>query len=171
MSTATLISVEEYLAKSYRPDRELIDGQLVERNLGEYDHSNLQTTLAAWFRSRRREWNIRVVVEQRVQVKPNRFRIPDVTVISRDQPVEPIFRHPPLLCIEVLSREDTLRSVEDRVDDYFAFGVRNVWILDPEKRRAYVCAPGSFREPEGGILVVPGTPIQIPLQDLFADLD
>jgi Uma2 family endonuclease len=171
MSTATLISVEEYLAKSYRPDRELIDGQLVERNLGEYDHSRLQTKLAGWFLNREREWHIRVVVEQRVQVKPNRFRIPDVSVISRDQPVEPIFKHPPLLCIEVLAREDTLRSVEDRVDDYFAFGVRNVWILDPEKRRAYVCAPGSFNEPEGGILSVPGTPIQIPLQDLFADLD
>jgi Uma2 family endonuclease len=171
MSTATLISVEEYLAKSYRPDRELIDGQLVERNLGEYDHSNLQSALVTWFRNRGREWRIRAVVEQRVQVKPNRFRIPDVSVISRDQPVEPIFRRPPLLCIKVLSREDTLRSIEDRVDDYFAFGVRNVWILDPEKRRAYVCAPGSFTEPEGGILTVPGTPIRIPLQELFADLD
>jgi Uma2 family endonuclease len=171
MSTATLISVEEYLAASYRPDRELIDGQLVERNLGEYDHSRLQTKLAGWFLSREREWSIRVVVEQRVQVKPDRFRIPDVSVISRDQPVEPIFRHPPLVCIEVLSREDTLRSVEDRVDDYLAFGVRNVWILDPEKRRAYVCTRGSFREPEGGILAVPDSPIRIPLQDLFTDLD
>lgn len=171
MATATLISVEEYLAKSYRPDRELIDGQLVERNLGEYDHSNLQSALVTWFRVRSREWRIRAVVEQRVQVKPNRFRIPDVSVISRDQPVEPIFRHPPLLCIEVLSREDTLRSVEDRVDDYLAFGVPNIWILDPEKRRAYVCTRGSFREPEGGILEVPDSPIRIPLQDLFADLD
>ena len=171
MSTATLISVEEYLAASYRPDRELIDGQLVERNLGEYDHSRLQTRLAGWFLSREREWKIRVVVEQRVQVKPDRFRIPDVSVISRDQPVEAIFRHPPLVCIEVLSREDTLRSVEDRVDDYLAFGVRNVWILDPEKRRAYVCTRGSFREPEGGILAVPDSPIRIPLQDLFTDLD
>ena len=171
MSTATLISVEEYLASSYRPDRELIDGQLVERNLGEYDHSRLQTRLAGWFFSREREWNIRVVVEQRVQVKPDRFRIPDVSVISRDRPVESIFRQPPLLCIEVLSREDTLRSIEDRVDDYFAFGVPNVWILDPAKRRAYVCTPGAFREPEGGILAVPGSPIQIPLKDLFADTD
>jgi Uma2 family endonuclease len=171
MATATLISVEEYLAKSYRPDRELIDGQLVERNLGEYDHSNLQSALVTWFRVRAREWGIRAVVEQRVQVKPDRFRIPDVSVISRDQPIEPIFRHPPLLCLEVLSREDTLRSVEDRVDDYLAFGVRNVWILDPEKRRAYVCARGSFREPEGGILEVPDSPIRIPLQDLFADPD
>ena len=171
MSTATLISVEEYLATSYRPDRELIDGQFLERNLGEYDHGRLQAVLAGWFLSKEREWKIRVVVEQRVQVRPDRFRIPDVSVISRDQPIEPIFTHPPLLCIEVLSKDDTLRSIEDRVDDYLAFRVPNIWILDPVKLRAYVCAPGSFNEPDGGILAVPGTPIQIPLQDLFADLD
>jgi Uma2 family endonuclease len=171
METATLISVEEYLATSYRPDRELIDGQLVERNLGEYDHSNLQTALASWLRIKRHEWNIRVVVEQRVQVRPDRFRIPDISIISRDQPVEQIFRQPPLLCVEILSKDDTLSGLEDRVDDYFAFGIRNVWVLDPVKHRAYVCTPGSFKEPEGGVLSVSGSPIEIPLQDLFADLD
>jgi Uma2 family endonuclease len=171
MSTATLISVEEYLATSYRPDRELINGQFLERNLGEYDHSRLQAVLAGWLLSKEREWKIRVVVEQRVQVKPDRFRIPDVSVISRDQRLEPIFTHPPLLCIEVLSKDDTLRSIEDRVDDYLEFGVPNIWILDPVKLRAYVCTRGSFVEPADGLLSIPGSPIQIQLKDLFADLD
>src|SRR5580658_10998855 len=152
MATATLISVEEYLATSYRPDRELIDGYLADRNPGEYDHSRLQTRLAGWFFNREREWNIRMVVEQRVQVRPRRFRIPDVSVISRDQPIEPIFRDPPLVCAEILSKDDTLLSVQDRVDDYLALGVPNIWILDPVKRRAYVCSRKGFIEPESGIL-------------------
>jgi Uma2 family endonuclease len=171
MATATLISVEEYLATSYRPDVELIDGQLVERNLGEFDHANMQTTLAAWIRNRAREWRVRVIVEQRIRVGAKRYRIPDVCIISRDQPIEPVFTRPPLVCIEVLSKDDTLRSIEDRVDDYIALGVGNIWVLDPVKHRAYVCTKGSFREPEAGILLVPGSPIQIPLMDLFADLD
>ena len=42
MSTTALISVEEYVATSYRPDRDFIDGELQERNLGELEHSLLQ---------------------------------------------------------------------------------------------------------------------------------
>jgi len=171
MATATLLSVEEYLATSYRPDAELIDGQLVERNLGEYDHANLQSALVTLLRSRAREWKIRALVEQRIRVSAKRYRIPDVCIISRDQPIEPVFTRPPVACIEVLSKDDTLRSLEDKVDDYIELGVGNIWILDPVKRRAYVCTKGSFKEPEEGILAAPGSPIQISLKDLFADLD
>jgi Uma2 family endonuclease len=122
-------------------------------------------------RRRQREWNIRVLPEQRIQVAPKRFRVPDVCVVSREQELERVFTRPPLICIEVLSKDDTLTSMQDRVDDYRAFGVPNIWILDPVKRRAYVCMLGDFREPEGDILEVPLSSIRIPLRDLFSDLD
>ena len=42
LPTANMISVgSEYLGSRYRPDREWLEGWLLERNLGEYDHSNL----------------------------------------------------------------------------------------------------------------------------------
>src|SRR5271157_1579799 len=85
MSSATLISVQEYLATGYRPDRDFIDGELQERNLGELEHSLLQTAIGAWFWTRQKEWNVVPVVEQRVQVAPTRFRVPDVTVLRPDQ--------------------------------------------------------------------------------------
>ena len=81
MPTGTLISVEEYLATSYRPDCDYVDGRIEERNLGELDHSSLQTAVAAYFFARRKQWNVTVVVEQRVQVSPSRFRISDVCVV------------------------------------------------------------------------------------------
>ncbi len=171
MATAARVSVSEYLNTSYRPDQEMLEGQLVERNVGEYDHSNLQGALVAWLRQRQREWNIRVLPEQRLQVSATRFRVPDVCVVSREQALEPVFTRPPLLCIEVLSKDDTLRSMQDRVDDYLAFGVQNIWVLDPVKRRAYVCMHGDFREPESEILEIALSPIRIPLKDLFSDLD
>ena len=171
MSTATLVSVGEYLAASYRPDRELVEGQLLERNVGEYDHSNLQGALVTWLRNRQREWNVRVLLEQRVRVTASRFRIPDVCVISRDQKIEPVFTQPPLLCVEVLSKDDTLGSMQDRIDDYRAFGVPNIWVLDPVRRRAYICNYGDFREADGGVLEIAGSPVRINLNELLLDLD
>ena len=171
MSSVTGVSVDEYLSTAYRPDCDYVDGEVRERNVGEYPHSNLQGRLVIWFGNREREWNIRVVPEQCVCVSPRRFRIPDVCVLRRDQPIEPVFTQPPLVCIEILSKDDRLRDMQERVGDYLNFGVPNVWILDPVLRKAYVCTPGGFLEPEGGILHASGSPIQVPLAEIFAELD
>ena len=48
MGSTTLVSVGEYLSTAYRPDREYIDGRILERNLGERDHSVVQTELAIY---------------------------------------------------------------------------------------------------------------------------
>jgi Uma2 family endonuclease len=165
----TLISVAEYLASSYRPDREYIDGNLEERNLGEYDHANLQTAVAVWFRNRRREWNIRVVVEQRMQVRPTRFRVPDVTVVDGTQPVEQVLTQPPLIVIEVLSPEDTWARMEERLGDYLSFGIANVWVLEPGTRRAWTVTREG-RELTS-ILKVAGSPIAVALEELFQELE
>jgi hypothetical protein len=74
-TTAAIVPLTEYLSSSYRPDREYVDGELVERNVGEFDHANLQGLLIAYLSSRKSEWGIVVLPEQRVQVKPTRFRI------------------------------------------------------------------------------------------------
>jgi Uma2 family endonuclease len=170
MSSGT-VSVQEYLATSYRPDREFLDGALHERNLGELEHSLLQGAIFAWFWTRRKEWNALLLVEQRVQVAPTRFRVPDVTVLRTDQRREPIITSPLLILLEVLSKDDTLRSMRERVDDYLNFGVHNVWILDPATKRAYLCSRTAFQEPEQGILVVPNTPIRLVLSELFDQVE
>jgi len=131
----------------------------------------LQTAIGAWFWTRQKEWNVVPVVGQRVQVTSTRFRVPDVTVLRPDQAREPIITVPPLILIEVLSKDDTLRSMQERVDDYLHFGVQHVWILDPATKRAYVCSPTAFQEPEHGVLVVPDTPIRLVLSELFAQVE
>ena len=171
MSSATLVSVQEYLAANYRPDRDFVDGELQERNLGEIEHSLLQGAIFAWFWTRRKEWTLLPLVEQRVQVSPTRFRVPDVTVLRADQPREPIITNAPLILIEVLSKDDTLRSMQARVDDYLNFGVQHVWIVDPATRRAYACSPTGFQEPQQGVLAVPGTPIRLVLSELFEQIE
>lgn len=43
------IPVEEYLATSYRPDCDYLDGEIEERNVGEFDHSVIQGLLFRLF--------------------------------------------------------------------------------------------------------------------------
>ena len=128
VSGATLISVEEYLVTSYRPDCDYVDGHIEERNLGEYDHARLQTAITIYFGSRQKQLGITVVVEQRVQVSPTRFRVPDVCVIL-GKTSEQIFRTAPFLCIEVLSPEDRMKRVEERsrIISAWAFHMCGCW--------------------------------------------
>ena len=50
----TTVPVEEYLRTTYHPDCEYVDGQLVERNVGEYYHSLMETLVAEALSSRER---------------------------------------------------------------------------------------------------------------------
>jgi Uma2 family endonuclease len=146
MPTSEPISVGEYLHTSYSPDCDYLDGLVMERNLGEWGHANLQGALIAFFWTRRKQWNIQALPECRVQVAPTRFRIPDVCVILGQEEQEPILRKPPFICIEVLSSEDRRSRVQERINDYLAFGVPHVWIVDPRTRRGYHCTPEAMTE-------------------------
>jgi Uma2 family endonuclease len=165
------ISVREYLTTSYRPDCEYIDGRIEERNLGEYDHGLLQLILGQMFMNNREAWKIRAVTDVRTQVKKSRFRVPDLSVLRADAPKEQIITHPPLIVIEILSPEDRLSRFQDRIEDYLAFGVENIWIIDPERRAAYMASASGLHPVRSNELTVPETPIHVVLSDLFAELD
>ena len=163
--------MEVYLASSYRPDCDYVDGEVLERNLGTFDHAFVQGLLVSLFLNHAGEWDCLAIPEQRVRIDADRYRIPDVCVLRRSDRREQIVTQAPLICIEILSPEDRLMRMRERVDDFLGLGTDHVWIVDPGLRRAYVCSKTGFQEPEGGVLEVPGTPIRVVLSDLFAELD
>lgn len=166
MASTTLMSVSEYLKNSYRPDCDFIEGRIEERNVGEHDHAALQAAVILWFGQRQQEWNIEVLPEQRIQISPTRFRVPDVCLVSLDEPVEQVLTRPPLACIEILSPEDTLSRMQERIADYRNFGIANNWILDPGTRQGYDCRPSGWLN--AAEFAIAGTPIQMNLPELFA---
>jgi Uma2 family endonuclease len=125
------VTVEEYLRTVYRPDCDYVDGRVEERNVGEYDHGLVQTLLGTLFTNNRSAWGVRAVTHVRTQVKGTRFHVPDVSVLRADAPKEQILTHPPLIAIEILSPEDRLSRFQARINDYLAFGVEHIWIVDP----------------------------------------
>jgi Uma2 family endonuclease len=168
---SNLISIEEYLNTTYRPDVDYVDGEIEERNLGEFDHADLQSEINAVLRAHQKDWAIRVVVETRVRISPTRVRIPDVCVLAASLPRERIISHPPLLCVEVLSPRDTLKAMRKRVQDFLDMGVKDIWIFDPETRTAHVCTATATTEHKSGTLRVDSTKIKLSIEDVFSTLD
>lgn len=166
-----LISVEEYLKTMYRPDVDYVDGEIEERNLGEFDHGDLQAAISTALRLNQKDWGVRVVVETRTRVSPTRFRIPDVCVVSAAIERERIITHPPLLCVEVLSPEDRPARMRTRVQDFLHMGVPEVWIFDPDTRTVQICTASSTTDRKSGTLRLRGTKIELSLEAVFSTLD
>lgn len=166
MTASTQISVEEYLKTAYRPDRDYVDGVVEERNLGELDHSWIQGKLVSFFMNRFRETGVGALPEWRFQVKSTRFRIPDV-VVTRGKPDEQILTKPPLLCIEILSPEDTVSKTNKRIQEYLEFGVPVVWLVDPAEKTVWIYRPNGMEQATGDSIKLDGTPIEIPFAEIF----
>lgn len=167
MAATTLVSVAEYLSSSYHPDREYIDGRVVERNWGEKTHSRIQRRLIVYLGNRSKALGIEVFPGQRVQVSPTRFRVPDVTAVRGEEPREEIFQSPPYLCIEILSADDRMQDMLEKIDDYLRFGVPYVWIVNPGIKKGYVATRAGMVEAVSGVLETGEPGIAVPLAVLF----
>lgn len=170
MPTSAAIPVEEYLSTSYHPDREYVDGMVLERNLGERTHARLQALVLGYALRHEKKWRVVALPEQRVQVRVNRFRVPDDCLIPVEDPDEPVVRHPPIVCIEILSREDRMAAMHDKINDYLDMGVSHVWFLDPVAKRAFDFTKEGMREVSAGSLRIEGTEIELPIEELFQRL-
>ena len=168
LAASVLIPIAEYLETSYRPDREYIDGEILERNMGSWEHSRIQFLLALWFGQNERSWGVQGATEWRTQVAPSRIRIPDLVLVRQGAQTR-VLSTAPVLIIEILSPEDTYVETERRAADYQKMGVETIWIIDPETRTGRVCTGNSWTQ--AARLDVPGTPIYVELDTLFAGLD
>jgi Uma2 family endonuclease len=166
-----LVPVEEYLSTGYDPDCEYDDGVVVERNLGEFEHSFLQILLGTIFTNNMDSWGVFGLTEQRVQIKPRRFLVPDVCVLRVGSLREKILTRPPLIAIEIMSPEDTVRRLSAKAIEYIEFGIEHVWIIDPSAREAYSGTPSGLELIPSGELSVPETPILVRIGELFERLD
>ena len=152
MAAAAQVSVSEYLHTVYEPDAEYVDGEVEERAVGEFDHSRWQRAGQKGFLLREDEWNIWVLPEQRVQVSPSRYRVPDVTLLDRSLPEEQILTHPPVAVFEVLSPEDRLPRVLAKLHDYERMGIQNIFLIDTKERSAWRFRQGELAEAVSGAL-------------------
>lgn len=171
MSTKVLMDVEEYLRTSFDgSDCEYLDGEVVERNMGEIPHGDIQLNLARLLRELRRTLGIRVIPEIRIQIHPRRYRVADIAVWRSDDIGNKIPTAPPFLAVEILSPEDRMVRMLPKIQEYLSIGVEWVWVIDPEEKSAITY---SRQNPAGAVCEILRTEnpsIEIPLETAF-DLD
>jgi Uma2 family endonuclease len=161
---------------------ELVDGVLVEKAMGLHE-SLLAIALAGILRMFVIPRNLGLVsgADGPFRLFPGLVRLPDVAFVSWDRipggrvPEAPIPDLAPDLAVEVLSDSNTKLEMARKLGEYFAAGVRLVWMIEPKTRTVTIHdAPDRFtmldasQTLDGGD-VLPG--FALPLSDLFAELD
>lgn len=131
MSTAALVSVEEYLRISEKPNREYRDGVVYPKAMPTLFHALIQYRLMVLL-EKQGVWGL---AEVTVRLSPSKYLVPDVSVIpdlEGDYPTNPV-----PLCCEIFSPEDRLGSMLAKCEEYHAWGVPFCWVIDPVKRSAW----------------------------------
>jgi Uma2 family endonuclease len=168
MSLGALVSLDEYLKTSYEPDLEYVDGVLEERNMGDWLHSLIQRNLIIALS--RKYPQFYAVPELRSQTKSTRYRLPDVCVLLAP-PKTKFLLDAAFLTIEILSEDDKMTKVIEKLDEYEGKGVPNIWLIDPRLRKMSIYSSGDLHEVRGDVMATAalagGAPIELTRDEIF----
>ncbi|MGD1095197.1 MAG: Uma2 family endonuclease [Bryobacteraceae bacterium] len=158
MGTRSAMPVDQYLHTSFPGlDQEFRDGELIERSVPDYLHSRTQALLIVFFEALRRKLSLTACPELRLKLREGLYLIPDIAVFHPEPPL-------PLIVIEILSPDDRLAVVREKLEEYRAWGVKHVWLVDPHSRRMYSCEAGLTEVPS---LTVPELEINLLPESIF----
>lgn len=158
---------------------ELVDGVLVEKAMGAKE-SLLAGLILTYINNflEGHDLGIALGADGTLRLMPGLIRAPDVSFLSwarlpgGELPDKPIPDLVPDLAVEVISKSNTRKEMERKLQEYFSQGVRVVWLVYPKKRMIEVYISPEAKEEfhyqdtvEGGE-VLPG--FTLPLAQLFA---
>jgi Uma2 family endonuclease len=179
-ATKILLTAEEFDNYPFEEDKryELDEGELIEMTRPAYRHNrvlkNLQFELESFLR--RAPIGELLISENLYALAPLTRRAPDVAVILGDRQRElegakviPII---PEVVAEVLSPSEKPHKIHRKLKQYFAAGVKEVWLIDTEDRTVEVWTGPSLPDHDfsgSEVLESPLLPgFALPLEDLFA---
>jgi Uma2 family endonuclease len=180
VATKTRYTPEDLLAMPDGKSYELVDGQLVERNMGaesSWVGGRLHSRLDRFCEEHGLGWAL--PADNGFECfphEPGLVRKPDVSFVRYGRlPGEVLpkgwIKIPPDLAVEVLSPNDETYALEEKLEDYEKVGVSLIWVINPKSRKVMVHRiDGSvtrLRESDelSGEDVIPG--FRCPVRELF----
>ena len=173
-AASTLVSLDEYLQSAYEPDKEFVDGVLLERHVGTQRHGLLQTFLILFFGQYIKSHRIALFTETRLRVDvTGRHRIPDVMIVELPYSQGKVVVDVPAIVVEIKSPDDTFDDIVDRCFDYEKLTVGNIVVMDPDNKRVWLFQQGNIQLLTGDTvrLMLSRQAIDFPFAQLFAELD
>jgi Uma2 family endonuclease len=168
MATKAGITAEQYLHMTFEHDAEFVHGEIVERALPDNTHSLIQFLILMAIGRLIRAHPLFPRPELRLRLASDVYRIPDISVFAGDAPKQSVPSAPPLLVIEILSKDDRHHNLMEKLEEYRAWGVPNIWVVDPLSKRL-------SRYTESGLINVSSLaladyPLELTPAALFSDL-
>jgi Uma2 family endonuclease len=187
MATAVLpttrITPEQLLTLPDRERYELVNGELVEMPAMSLEGAAIGNRLGSRLQAFVEVSKLGVVLNSDASYQcflddPNRIRRPDVSFIRKGRLSDEQFEQghcliAPVFAVEIVSPNDILYDVEEKIEEYLAAGVELVWMISPKSRSITVYRlHGKAERFDGGALaggeaVLPGFEIRV--SELFPD--
>lgn len=150
MSTAhALVTAEQFqqIAGEHDGLVELVRGEVVEMTRPGALHGLVCAEIAAelrnWAKAGKHGRILTNDAGLLTERDPDSVRGPDVMYVCAERlpagkALTGWIKTPPDLCVEVLSPHDRWPDVVEKINEYFHFGVPEVWVLDPRKHEVQV---------------------------------
>lgn len=155
-TTETLVTGEEMLGMGDLGPCELVEGRIVSMSPTGFEHGDYEGNLYERLKAFVRQHKLGKVVVGEVgiytQRNPGTVRAADVAFVSNDRYAQRKQKRgfldvAPDLVVEIMSPDDRWSEVNQTLREYFAIGVRLVWVADPASRTVYAyCSTTDVRE-------------------------
>jgi Uma2 family endonuclease len=170
---ATLVPLDEYLQKIYKPDMEYVGGVPTERNAGTQLHSMLQFIVAAHLHELGTQFRFTAFMGVRLRMGDSgRYYVPDVMVVEKPFKRGDFVTDIPAAVFEINSTDDTFDRVFEKCLDSASLGAPNIVVLDPDRQRVYAFANRALHLVTSVVLHLPkrSADLPLPVDEMFAEL-
>ncbi len=142
------MSYDEFLAWADEDTlAEWVDGEVIMYSPASRRHQDIADFLTSIMRSFVEQWDLGVILSTPFQMKLSRSgREPDLLFVARerlDRLKATYLDGPADLAVEIVSAESERRDRVTKFYEYQAEGVREYWLIDPNRRQAEFCCLGE----------------------------
>jgi len=92
--------------------------------------------------------------------------LPDVCVLL-SAPTTSVLLEPAFLVIEILSEDDRMTKVIEKVEEYAAKGVSHIWLIDPRLQHLFVFRANSLQRVEDDIIATDNPRLELTREEIF----